>query len=44
MLGERTMLGPGERRAFVGDLLRETAALPGVQSAGLGAASRRTPR
>jgi putative ABC transport system permease protein len=36
MLGERSLLKPGERRAFVDHLLEEIRALPGVQSVGLG--------
>jgi putative ABC transport system permease protein len=36
MLGERSLLKPGERRAFVDRLLDEIRALPGVQSVGLG--------
>jgi predicted permease len=36
MLGERSVLKPGERRAFVDHLLEELRTLPGVQSVGLG--------
>jgi len=36
VLGERTMLRAGEKRAFVQQLLDEVGALPGVQSVGLG--------
>jgi putative ABC transport system permease protein len=36
MLGERSILKPGERRAFVAHLLEEIRAIPGVQSVGLG--------
>lgn len=36
MLGERTLLQPGDRRAFVERLLDEVRALPGVRFVGLG--------
>ncbi len=36
MLGERSLLKPGERRVFVDHLLEEIRTLPGVQSVGLG--------